>query len=49
MKMLFLVFDGIGYKVRDLVVLKTNNMESDLKIIIGDWIWKVKITLIFMQ
>jgi hypothetical protein len=29
--MLFVVFNGIGYKVRDLMVLKTNDMESDLK------------------
>ncbi len=48
MNMLFVVFNRIGYKVRDLMVLKTNDMESDFFLKFGDWTWKVKITLIFM-
>jgi len=48
-KMSFVVFNGIGYKVGDLVVLRTDDMEGNVFSSFGDWTWKAKITSIFMQ
>jgi hypothetical protein len=45
--MSFVVFNGIGYKVGDLVVLRTDDMEGTVFSLFGDWTWKAKITSIF--
>jgi hypothetical protein len=48
-KMSFVVFNGIGYKAGDLVVLKIDYMQGNVFSLFGDWTWKAKITSIFMQ
>jgi hypothetical protein len=48
-KMSFVVFNGIGYKAGDLVVLRIDDMQGNVFSSFGDWTWKAKITSIFMQ
>jgi len=47
--MSFVVFNGIGYKAKDLVVLRIDDIQGNVFSLFGDWTWKVTITSIFKQ